>query len=723
MNLNPQQLEAVHYPKGPLLVLAGAGSGKTRVIVQRIAHLINEQQVPPHQILAVTFTNKAADEMKERLRGLLDRGVTSVWVSTFHSACLRILRQHIGELGYQKDFVVYDDNDQMTLVKQCLEFLKINEKLLHPRAAQSRIDGAKNALISAEEYSGLASDIFERKVAEVYQLYQKRLKENNALDFGDLIFKTVELLQKSNRIRNYFQQLFRHILIDEYQDTNRSQYELVRLLSAGCESLCVVGDEDQSIYRWRGADINNILNFEKDYPGTKIIPLEQNYRSTQTVLALASKVIENNKERKGKTLWTKNNKGERGILFTASDEREEARFVISELKELTEQGFKYSDCAVFYRTNAQSRTFEDELNRFRIPYTIYGGMKFYERMEIKDILSYLRVLINPADSLTLKRIINVPARGIGKKLLEGLESFSEQKGCSLYETLSRCREIEGDSPKGLNKGMKEKAAQVYALLESFRKELPHLSPVNLTKMVIEKSGYREELVRQKTMEAENRLENLEELLNVLGDYEKESEAPSLSGFLDQIALAGDTDNYDPAKGVLPMMTLHLAKGLEFPVVFIVGMEEGLFPHQRSLDEPEELEEERRLCYVGLTRARQKIYLTHALKRRLYGGDQYNLPSRFLEEMPEELVERVDGGWRDSESLGRVLSVDDFDQRPETERSPKSIYKIGISVKHPIFGEGVVKRREGKAGQEKITVYFRDGRVKTLMVKYAGLTVL
>lgn len=725
MKLNDKQEEAVQHGTGPLLILAGAGSGKTRVIVHRIAHLIENKGIAPHRILAVTFTNKAADEMKERLRGLLPHGMAGLWVSTFHSSCLRILRQHIDQIGWPKDFVVYDDADHMALIKQCLKELHLDDKSLHPRAVASRIDAAKNELIDPSEFVAKAAvptaDFFDQKMAELYQLYQRRLRENKALDFGDLIFKTVLLLKESPRVRDYYQSLFQFVLIDEYQDTNHAQYELVRLLSEKHKNLCVVGDDDQSIYRWRGADLNNILEFERDYPGSRVIKLEQNYRSTPEILALAAELIRQNQGRKGKTLWTDNKPGSRATLLSASDEKEEVRLIITELKSLLSQGYRYTDCAIFYRTNAQSRLFEEELSRYKIPYQIFGGMRFYERLEVKDILSYIRVVINPQDSISLKRIINTPARGIGPKLLTELETFASAQGLSLFEATGRASEI-----KALSAAAQEKALYFHRLVSEWQKEMPLTGLADFVRQIAELSGYWGDLEKQKTVEAESRLENIEELLNVIDQFEDDEETPRLADFLDRISLVGDTDNFDPKTGQVSLMTLHLAKGLEFPVVFLVGLEEGIFPHQRSMDDPEELEEERRLCYVGLTRAKEKIYLSHALKRRLYGGDQYNMPSRFLEEMPPQLIERSQ-----SEPKSRIdfdpSGFDDFDQRPATERLAskglQSAYRIGITVTHPIFGTGVVKRREGQNDQEKVTVYFKDGRVKTLVTKFANLSIL
>jgi DNA helicase-2/ATP-dependent DNA helicase PcrA len=712
MQLNSPQLEAVHHTEGPLLILAGAGSGKTRVITHRIAYLIKEKKVPPWNILAVTFTNKAAEEMRHRVGQLLGSRVNDIWISTFHSACVRILRKSLAP--GRAPFVIYDDDDSLTLIKECLEEMKIDERALSPRGVYARIAGAKNDLVDPEQFTTGASDFFENRVAEVYRLYQKKLAENNALDFGDLIFKTVELFQKSSRDLSAYQELFRYILIDEYQDTNRAQYILTRLLAERHKNLCVVGDDDQSIYRWRGADIQNILSFESDYPGCLVIRLEQNYRSTENILTVANHVISHNRGRKGKSLWTENRGGEKGVLYVAEDEKDEARFVVSEiLRQKQEQGRRFNEHAIFYRTNAQSRTFEDELRRNRIPYTIFGGTKFYERKEIKDLLAYLRILVNPQDSLNLNRILNVPPRGLGKKGLEHLERFAGEKGIPLYEAIRRSDEI-ADLPSMT----RNRLAEFYKMIEGFKKDLGKNTVAPLLKKIMEETGYIEMLQKEKTVEAEGRLENLEELLTVADEFDKNTEGATVALFLDQVALVGQTDTYDPEQGLVPMMTFHLAKGLEFPVVFLVGMEEGLFPHSRSIDEPEELEEERRLCYVGLTRAKEKIFMTLAVRRHLYGGDQFNLPSRFLEEMPEELIEKKGAVARESSDFDDFEGGHDFDQREDEER-----IRIGSTVKHPTFGVGVVKRREGKGEGQKITVYFQNGLVKTLMVKFANLSVL
>lgn len=726
MELNPEQLKAVEHTEGPLLILAGAGTGKTRVITHRIAFLIQEKGVAPWNILAVTFTNKAAEEMRNRVHALLGLGKNDIWVSTFHSTCLRILRRSL-PLG-ENQFVIYDDDDTMSLIKKCMEDLNIEDRSLPPRSVYARIAAAKNDLISAEQFASGAEDFYDTRVAEVYKLYQKRLKENNALDFGDLIFRTVRLFQESPETLARYQDLFRYILIDEYQDTNRAQYILTKLLAEKHKNLCVVGDDDQSIYRWRGADIGNILNFEEDYPGCIVIRLERNYRSTQTILSIANKVIAKNTGRKGKNLWTETAGGEKALAYVGRDDRDESQFVVEEIaRRQRAENRKYNDFAIFYRTNAQSRSFEDELRKSRIPYVIYGGMKFYERKEIKDILAYLRVLVNPKDSVNLKRIFNVPPRGLGAKTEENLEAFASEYEIPLYEAMKRVGEI-----ASINAGAKKKIQEFYAVLEKLRAAASE-GVGSVIDKVIDDSGYREMLETEGTIEAEGRLENLEELLNVAGEFEKSNPEGKLFDFLDQIALSSDTDTFDPSQGMVSMMTLHLAKGLEFPVVFLVGLEEGLFPHSRSLDDPEEMEEERRLCYVGVTRARKKLYLTLAARRRLYGGEQFNLPSRFLDEMPEDLIERRDarltsagasfaGPKRATGGMGDDLweSPQEYDFDQTEDSSP---YRVGANVAHPVFGVGVVKKREGKGESEKVTVYFRNGQVKTLVTKFANLSVV
>ncbi|MBI4373850.1 MAG: UvrD-helicase domain-containing protein, partial [Deltaproteobacteria bacterium] len=601
-----------------------------------------------------------------------------------------------------------------------LEELKIEERAFHPRAILSRIDAAKNQLIDPAKYLHDASDFLERRTAEIYQFYQQKLTRSNAMDFGDLLMKTVLLFEKHPAILEHYQDLFQYLMVDEYQDTNSAQYRLIRLLAEKRRNLCVVGDDDQSVYAWRGADIRNILSFEKDFPGTRVIRLDQNYRSSKRILKVASVVIANNLERKEKTLWTENEEGSRLVVYSARDEKDEARFVVDEIERRLREGGarRYNDFAVFYRTNAQSRSFEEEFQKRKIPYEIFGGVRFYDRKEVKDILAYVRVLVNPKDSLSLKRIINTPARGIGKKTVDLLEQYADRHDLPLREALSQV-----DAVPGLTSGARQKLAEFSAALDRWFHQMKSLRLPDLVKRIIEESHYGTDLEKQDTVEAENRLENLQELLNVLEDFVRTNPSGTFSDFLEQVALVGDTDNWDPAKGMVPMMTLHLAKGLEFSTVFLVGLEEGLFPHSRSIDSPAQIEEERRLCYVGMTRAKRGLILSHAMRRNLYGGDQFPLPSRFLEEIPADQIEKTSfqpafvplaAGLRQGEP---VFSYENESQAPEEP------VRIGMQVRHAVFGVGVIKGREGIGENQKITVYFRDGRVKTLLLKFAGLEVL
>lgn len=1096
-SLNPQQLEAVHHTEGPLLILAGAGSGKTRVITHRIAHLIRECHVSPGNILAVTFTNKAAGEMRERVERLLHLPSQGLWISTFHSACLRILRQSIEALGFSRDFVIYDDDEQQTLLKQCLKEFDFNDKAFPVRGVAARINAAKNELIGPNAFP--TADFFSERVQKIYALYQEKLRRNQALDFGDLIRCCVELFRKHPAVLSEYQRRFRYILIDEYQDTNHAQYHWVKLLAASHQNLCVVGDEDQclvgstlvtmadgskrfikeirigdsvlsgygsgefrsarvtdvfkkhirsegililmrsgrrlmstpehthfagyclgavpqayftyamykkavgwrlgttqvytagqkkpmvgfkqrllqehadalwvigthssenearaeeyilslkyqiptlpfvprkggsrnglvhdqnylsrvfaslntelgarrlladrglsidhphhrprsrnssrrnvvvtlcgdrrgrspmhllsivgndeegrkklkkfgfsvrsakkgssswrvetankdfgwidqmlrklrkafdthiffvarlganhrkvegnslpflpaasvqpgmamfseggsydivekvervklnevvydlniervhnfvangivthnSIYRWRGAQIDNILNFERDYLGTKLIKLEQNYRSTQTILSLATRVVERNQSRKGKVLWTAQPGGEPGLVYAAQDEREEASFVVARILDLAQKGVRYDHCAIFYRTNAQSRSFEEELRRHRIPYVIYGGMKFYERKEIKDVLAYLRLLVHPEDSLAFFRVLNVPPRGIGAKTIEILTAEANRLGVSPLVLIQKQETLQ---VLALNAGMRQRLGEFGLMCRQLSAKLGEtpLEAMPLADFVAELlklTGYRALLEKEGTVEAENRLENLDEFLNVVTEFEKEQRGLGskigsrqlLQQFFDEVALVGATDSYDPEKGAVPLMTLHLAKGLEFPYVFLVGMEEGLFPHNRSLDEPEELEEERRLCYVGITRAMQRVHFSHAMRRYTYGGEQYNLPSRFLDELPSELTVREGLGKKD-EAVGvqNFEPLPNYDHFEEARFGQATAVKIGTRVRHALFGAGVIRRKEGVGENQKVTICFEDGRMKVLMLKYANLDLL
>ncbi len=726
MNLNPQQQEAVETTEGPLLVLAGAGSGKTRVIVHRIARLITEVGIPSDNILAVTFTNKAAEEMKLRIQTLVPDSVRRMWVSTFHSSCVRMLRANYDRLGLIRDFAIYDADDQKTLLKQCLAELKLDTKTFNPTAVLSRIQGAKNYLKTPDDYAEQAETFYETQVAELYKLYQRKLRENQALDFGDLLMECVFMLRNNPTVLQYYQQFFQYILIDEYQDTNAAQYHWVRLLAEKHGNLCVVGDDDQSIYRWRGADIENILRFEDDYPGAKVIKLEQNYRSTAKILEIASNVIANNSGRKEKRLWTESAAGDDATWYLAADDRAEAAYVAETIGQECQSGRSYAEMSIFYRTNAQSRLFEDELRKRQIPYVIYGGVSFYARKEIKDVLAYMRLLVNPADDVAFKRIFNTPARGLGAKAYEYIMIAAEKYEKTAVQIAQECGGF-----VEIPSAMQAKMKVLGSLLSRFQTLAQEVTLGNLVEAILDESGYRESLEKEQTTEAEERLENLDEFLNVVAEFERSEEEPSLTTFLERAMLVGNNDTYDPELGVVPLMTLHLAKGLEYDVVFMAGMEENLFPHSRSIDDTEELEEERRLCYVGVTRARQKLYMTSAVRRRLYGGDQMNLPSRFLEEMPAELIERtgnIEAPLVASahDSFDDDFPVDpefsDFDQRPvdDSEASP---FREGAHVQHPQFGVGMVRRCEGKGEDQKVTVSFQSGRVKKLLVRYAHLTLL
>ncbi|MBI2339467.1 MAG: UvrD-helicase domain-containing protein, partial [Deltaproteobacteria bacterium] len=666
--LNPKQREAVLHTEGPLLVLAGAGSGKTRVLAYRMAWLLRKKNIRPWNLFAVTFTNKAAGEMKGRVEKLLGGVAQDIWVSTFHSACLRILRRHAEALGYGRDFTIYDDRDQLTLITRCLEELNINPQRANPKAVAHRINQAKHNALLADDIKPAEVNPFETRVASVYGHYQQKLLANQAMDFGDLLLNVVLLFRKNPEILVQYQNQFAYVMVDEYQDTNRAQYELIRLLAGKHKNLCVVGDDDQSIYKFRGAEIKNILDFQKDYPEARVIRLEQNYRSTGFILKAASAVVANNRGRLGKTLWTENGAGERLTLFEGLTETDEAVFTADQIDALRGR-YRLADMAVFYRTNAQSRPFEDELRRRDIPYAIIGGTKFYDRQEIRDMVAYVKLLVNPADSISLKRIINVPARGIGKTTVEKLEKIAGQQGSSLWDVIVGAgspRPGEGTSP--LQPSIISKLNPFITLIQTLKNDLQQMLLVDFMTHLYEKTGYWKMLQDEKTIEAEGRMENLEELVNVVEEYCQREESPTLEGFLDQAALVSDADDLNPEADRLPLMTFHLAKGLEFPVVFMVGMEEGLFPHSRSLDAEKDVEEERRLCYVGMTRAREKLFLSFVNYRRLFGSSQYAIPSRFLDEIPEDLLEKISqkkiaGSMEDEEES----SIDyDFDQRPACE---------------------------------------------------------
>ncbi len=726
-DLNPPQQEAVLHTEGPLLILAGAGSGKTRVITRRIAYLIRACGVQPWQILAVTFTNKAADEMRHRVESLLGARGLNVWMGTFHSTCLRILRKWALAIGLRSSFVIYDEEDSLGLIRDCLRDLNIGERGLNPRLAAARISRAKNDLLTPGDYAGMAGDFIEEKVARVYRLYQERLATNHALDFDDLLLRAVTLFKTSPEGLAYYQHLWRYVLVDEYQDTNRAQYHLVNFLTAPHGNLCVVGDDDQSIYKWRGADLSNILDFERDHPACAVIRLEQNYRSTQTILDAASGVVSCNIGRKGKTLWTENGPGESLTFYLASDETDEATFAARTVRNLALQdGHGLDDFAVFYRTNAQSRVLEDALRRDRTPYVIVGGVRFYERREIKDILAYLRLLVNPDDSLGMKRIINVPARGLGATTVQRLEGFAVAEKISLGEAGRRAAE------KNLLPAKQVAALKgLMDILERLRGLVETSTVADLITATIRETGYADDLQAEATPEAEARLENLRELVTAAQQFHERSDDRSLAAFLDSVALIADIDQLAEGQGAVALMTLHSAKGLEFPVVFITGMEEGVFPHARAFTDVAELEEERRLCYVGMTRAKTRLYLSAAVRRQIYGNENYNLPSRFLDEVPPELLLRIEPTLAPARSRFREREEEEERRAVPSRRNGRweavsegegfvDFLQVGARVRHPDWGVGVIRERIGDGEDLKVVVSFAGVGRKKLAAKFAPL---
>ncbi|MDD9975769.1 MAG: DNA helicase PcrA, partial [Candidatus Poribacteria bacterium] len=720
--LNDVQREAVQHTDGPLLILSGAGSGKTRVITHRIAYLVKHHNVSPFRILAVTFTNKAANEMKDRLDALVEGGVSrELWVATFHATCARILRRDIEKLGerassegvsqskkraYTRDFTIFDTSEQATLVKDVLRQLNYSDKQYNPRAVLSLISRAKNESISPRKYAEMADGYFERIVAEVYPLYQDALRLNNSLDFDDLLLFTVKLLNENPEVCESYQNKFEYILVDEYQDTNRCQYELVRLLTGAKQNICVVGDDDQSIYAFRGADIRNILDFEQDYPNTRVLRLEQNYRSTQNILDAAWNVVQNNKARKPKKLWTEQEDGEQVTCYEAMDENDEAGYVGTRIEDWNTEGVDYKDFAVFYRTNAQSRIFEEAFRAANIPYQIVGGVGFYDRMEIKDLLAYLRVMCNPNDSMSLRRIINVPSRGIGATTLERLIGFAAAEDITLFEATQRVDEI-----TTINRGLQAKVKRFTKIFDEFEASV---LPTDALDYVLKVTGYLKNLEAQSknNIEAQNRVENIEELINAVIEYEDNEPEPSLSDYLENVALIADVDAMETdSTDMVTLMTLHSAKGLEFPFVFIVGMEEGYLPHQRSISTESELEEERRLCYVGITRAMEQLYLLHARSRRTFRETEYRVQSRFIAEIPEHLIKHVDR-YRSpfQESVGL------YEEVPEEADD----YYVDQIVHHPQFGRGKVTKISGAGRDVYVTVRFNRSGTKQLAASVTSL---
>ena len=730
--LNKEQAEAVRTINGPMLILAGAGSGKTKVLTCRVAHLL-QQGVRPYRILAITFTNKAAAEMRERVDKMAGPAAKDVWLFTFHAFCARVLRRDIDKLGqYNNNFAIYDTTDTKNIIKQILKEMNLDERLFQPAGILSRISNAKNELLGVKEFAAQAGGFHEEKVAQIYEAYEGKLRANNAVDFDDLLLLTLRLLQEVPEAREKYQDKFDYIMVDEYQDTNHVQYLLTKMLAAKHHNLCVVGDADQSIYGWRGADIRNILDFEKDYPEAKLVKLEQNYRSTQVILDAANAVIENNTGRKPKNLWTNNGMGTEITYYQAVDERDEARFVVERMQELQlKEGAKLGDMAVLYRTNTQSRVFEEMLIKSGIAYTMVGGTKFYERKEIKDIIAYLRLIYNPHDGLSLERIINVPRRGIGDATLARLQSYANETNQSMFDVISNASEV-----PGLSSRFVAKLDELAGLLFEFMGEAEENSVKQLIISVMQRTGYQVELELGRTAQDQSRLENLQELLSVAEDFAEKAarngDEASLENFLSEVALVSDIDDAELGGEAVTLMTLHSAKGLEFPIVFLVGMEERIFPHQRAIGNEEAIEEERRICYVGITRAERRLFLSNAKMRMIYGYTDSYLPSRFLQEVPRNLIHEYRRPVQQKVVLRDVPSQQDY--RPRTtnwfmqnkssfvpkEASSSASFKAGDRVNHKKWGLGtIVAVKDTEDGQE-VKVAFNGGGIRSLLTKYAVL---
>ena len=723
--LNDRQCEAVNHTKGPLLITAGAGSGKTKVLTCRIAHLL-ELGVAPYRILAITFTNKAAKEMKERVQNLVGAQADSIWLSTFHSFCAKLLRFEIdGFHGYTRNFTIYDSSDQLVLIKDCLKKLNLDDKQFTPRSVLGTISAAKNVLMDAKTFAGQAEDFYQQKVSEAYALYQAKLKENNALDFDDLLFLAVRLLEEKDDVREKYQERFQYVLVDEYQDTNHAQYALTKILAAQWRNICVVGDADQSIYAWRGADIRNIIDFTRDYPDAASIKLEQNYRSTKTILNAANAVIDNNESRPRKTLWTENPSGNKVIQYQAQTEHDEADYIAGAIYNRHEISHEpYGDMAILIRTNAQSRVLEEKLMRYAIPYTMVGGTKFYDRKEIKDVLAYLRLLYNPEDSLSLTRIINVPKRNIGATTMEKVAAYAEGEGISLFEALSSPDAI--PVTKRAQTSLENFAAMIFDLLN----DIDGMDVLSLIEKVIKDTGYGEMLDKdaEHDPQGESRKENVGEFLSVAKDYMDSNPDGNLQDFLENVALVSDVDDFESSESKVTLMTLHAAKGLEFPVVFLAGLDEGLFPHSRTLMDPEQIEEERRLAYVGITRAERQLYVTNAVTRTMYGRISAYMPSRFLGEIPPELVEEYKR--KSAMPQSRMTSVPGQQRvsilsKPVATSLPKKhavtdSFAKGDKVRHKIWGIGTVLDVIGDGPNMQMKIQFPTKGVRQVVVKYAPL---
>ncbi|RKD21078.1 ATP-dependent DNA helicase PcrA [Ammoniphilus oxalaticus] len=720
--LNPQQREAVETTEGPLLIVAGAGSGKTRALTQRIGYLLQEG-VAPWSILAITFTNKAAREMRDRVRELAGIKAEDIWISTFHAMCVRILRRDIERLGYNRNFSILDSGDQLSVVKQCQRELNIDPKMYDPKAVLASVSSAKNELKDPKQYGNLIGNPFQDTVHQVYELYQKKLKSNSALDFDDLIMVTIQLFQQAPEVLEFYQRKFRYIHVDEYQDTNRAQYLLVKMLADRHRNICVVGDSDQSIYRWRGADITNILNFEEDYPSVKVVKLEQNYRSTKRILQAANHVIQHNLNRKPKNLWSDNEEGDKIFIYEADSAHSEAYFITEKIKQALNDQRTYRDHAILYRTNAQSRVIEEVFLKSNIPYEIVGGTKFYDRKEVKDVLAYLRLIANPDDDISLQRIINVPKRGIGQATVERIMAYAARREISMYQAIFNVEEI------GLRGRAATNARDFAEMIRDLEQMNEYLSVTELTEELLKRAEYREMYQAEGTLEATARLENIDEFLSVTLDFENKNEDKSLISFLTELALVADIDSVDDEDedNKVLMMTLHSAKGLEFPVVFLIGMEEGVFPHSRALlEDEEELEEERRLAYVGITRAEQELYLTYAQMRTLFGRTATNPPSRFLKEIPEDLVEKDEpiSVWEPA----RPAAVTPTQTHRPTHlvssqqqgANVSADWHVGDKVEHRKWGTGTVVSVKGEDDGLELDIAFASQGIKKLLAKFAPI---
>ena len=718
-NMNSEQSEAVRTTEGPLLIMAGAGSGKTRVLTHRIAYLLDEKDVSPYNILAITFTNKAAKEMKARVEHLVGEEAQVIWMSTFHSMCVRILRRDADRIGIERNFTIIDPTDQKSVIKDVLKSENIDSKRFEPRMFIGAISNLKNELKTPEDAQKEANDFHSQMVATVYKVYQRQLSRNEALDFDDLIMTTINLFERVPETLEYYQNKFQYIHVDEYQDTNKAQYTLVKLLANKFKNLCVVGDSDQSIYGWRGADIQNILSFEEDYPEAKTIFLEQNYRSTKNILNAANEVIKHNSERKPKGLWTANSGGDKIQYYEAMTERDEAEYVVKEIMKHQRSGKKYSEMAILYRTNAQSRVLEETFMKSNIPYTMVGGQKFYDRKEIKDLLSYLRVIANSNDDISLQRIINVPKRGIGPSSVEKIQTYALQNNISMFDALAEVDFI------GLSKKVTQECISFYEMIQNLIKEQEFLEISEIVDEVLQKSGYRDMLDREQSIESRSRLENLDEFMSVPKDYEENTplEEQSLINFLTDLSLVADIDEADTQNGVT-LMTMHSAKGLEFPIVFIMGMEESLFPHIRAIksEDDHEMEEERRICYVAITRAEELLYITNATTRMLFGRSQSNMPSRFLKEIPEDLLDSHTGQKRQT-IYPKSQPKRGFSKRTTSTKKQvsSSDWKVGDKVMHKAWGEGMVSNVNEKNGSVELDIIFKSEGPKRLLAQFAPIT--